>query len=198
MKTIADILDASSKSNRYHFDPRLAIVEFTVCYLKAGEFVSYDDIQNWLWEGKEQWDDREFSPLGLHVANYYNGIVSYKDGKAEKVLQDGVFLSKDEIVIIDHHVVSNVIGGESALDVELDNIGIEIFNEYTEEIMQIAKSLPKPLEREVQYSTFLTLWKVVYDEYSSWDSMYPEYDMWAECYGLLRLEDILKGLGDHK
>ena len=101
-------------------------------------------------------------------------------------------LDKDTFAIVNAQVVGNAIGGETALQSEIDHCGMSIFEGNEAAILELAATLPKPKERCDEYSTFLTLWKVFYEEYTTLESMYPEYDVWAELIGPVDLEKLHK------
>jgi hypothetical protein len=146
-------------------------VEFTVGYFKAGEEVGYDEIETYLWDGKESWLDDTFCPSGTEARHLFR-------------------LDKDTFAITDTQTVGNSIGGILALQFEMELIGMSIFQGSEAGILELAAALPKPDKADAQYSTFLTLWKVSYEVYDSIESFYPEYDVWAELIGPVDLEKI--------
>ena len=171
MKSIGDVLSVKT-DERTEPDALYAIVEFTVGYFKAGEEVGYDEIETYLWDGKESWLDDTFCPSGTEGRALFN-------------------LDKDTFAIVDTKVVGNAIGGTTALQNEMELCGMSIFQGSEAGILELAAALPKPDKADApQYSTFLTLWKVFYEVYDSIESFYPEYDVWAELIGPVDLEKI--------
>ena len=177
MSNIGDILSVEEAYKPF-FDHRYAFVQFTVSYYKAGDFVDYNEIINNLWDGQESWNGK-FVPSGNEVMGVETGW-RMANGEWVKDFRNGVVLSKDTFAITDTEVFGNSIGGELALKFEIGCAGMDIFDGHEEDILNIARSLPRPREQDDQYATFVTYWKVVYEEYNSHDSMYPEYDSWAE------------------
>lgn len=186
MRNISDVLSVKTAYKPF-FDHKYAFVQFTVSYYKAGDFVDYNEIINGLWDGQDSWNGK-FVPSGNEVM----GVESEQmvNGKWEKCFRNGIVLSKDTFAITDIEIFGNSIGGELALQFEMNCIGTDIFNGHEEDILRIAKHLPRPREKDAQYATFVTAWKMVYEEYNSYDSMWPEYESWAEMIGVIDLKKI--------
>ena len=166
-------------------DGRYAIVEFTVGYFEAGEFVAYEDVTSYLWQGMESWDD-VFLPAGKEVVGHKD---KYSPWDKE---QDGIILQQDAFAIVAFVIVGNAVGGNTSLSHELDGAGMCLFDDHCKEILAMAAALPLPEKRNLQHSSFLTLWRVVYESYTSLDSMWDEYDMWLELLGPVNLPLLVK------
>lgn len=195
MKSVDDILLANDERRIQFFDHKLAFVQFTVSYYSEGDFIDYDEIESNLWDGQEGWGyrpitgtGRRFLPDGKDVINME--VDCRKDGIWTKCLKSGIVLTKDTFAITDVEVFGNSIGSELALQFELDCIGKDIFDGHEPDILRIARSLSRPKAKDDQYTTFVTVWKMVYEEHHSYDSMYPEYDSWAEMIGAIDLEKL--------
>lgn len=186
-KGIGDILSVE-KAHKPFFDHRYAFAQFTISYYKAGDFVAHNEIRNGLWDGQDSWNGK-FVPSGNEVM----GVESEQmvNGRWEKCFRNGIVLSEDTFAITDIEIFGNSIGGELALQFEIDCAGTDIFDGHEEGILRIARSLPRPREQDDQYATFVTVWKVVYDEYTSYDSMCPEYESWAELLGAIDLSKLV-------
>lgn len=189
-KAIGDILSVG-KEEKHTFNHLYSIIEFTVRYFKVGDFVAYDDVKHYLWDGENEWTDG-FLPSGSEIKEYKNGKCEWDHHGMEwtEISEDGLILDRETFAITEFEIVGNTSGSMTAMEYEIDLIGVEFLDPCSQEILQIVRSLPKPREGDDQYSTVLTLWKVVYDEYTSYESMYPEYDVWAELLGAVDLSKL--------
>lgn len=189
-KGIGDILSVG-KEEEHTFNHLYSIIEFTVRYFKVGDFVAYDDAKQYLWNEENEWTD-DFLPSGSEIKEYKNGKSKWDHHGMEwtEISEDGLVLDKETFAVTEFEIVGNTSGSMTAMEYEIDSIGAEFLDPCSQEILQIVRSLPKPREGDDQYSTVLTLWKVVYETYNSYESMYPEYDVWAELLGAIDLNKL--------
>lgn len=165
MKILSTATNFNKNSGLY------AIAQFTVVYYDKGEDVSERELDGYLWDGAETW-------------------AGFVPGPLTSI--DGCLMERDTFAITDTvAIVGNVVGGDTALQWEIYNTGNDIFEGHEKELLDIARSLPRPEKKHPQYSTFLTLWRVVYQEYNTIESFFPEYDVYAELVGLLDLAELV-------
>lgn len=181
-----DFLDADAGNNKYDSQHLFAIVQHTVVYFNAGDFVAYDGMSEYMWDGA---DDDSFIPAGKEIEDR---------GRWGNKRELGVVLDKAAFAVSRNFVVvGNAIGGGTALQDEIDIAGDGVFDNDWADILALARELPKPNKKHRQYSTFLTVWKVVYDEYTTLEAMYPEYDMHLGLLGSLDLSELNWGPKSH-
>lgn len=168
-KLISDILHIPD--DKQMFDNSLAIVEFTVVYFDAGDFVSCNEMEGYiLWENELQ--------VGYHFV---------PSGKEEtRHDENGLLLNQKTFAIVDMRIVGNSPNGRIALQNEHDAIGRDILHGNEKELLDIAKSI-RPEKSKI--STFVTLWKVVYDSYTSIEES-MEYDAYVYLIGLIDLNEL--------
>ncbi len=190
-KGIGDILSVG-KEEKHTFNHLYSIIEFTVRYFKVGDFVAYDDVKHYLWDGENEWTD-DFLPSGSEIKEYKNGKCEWDRHGREwtEISEDGLILDRETFAITEFEIVGNASGSMTAMEYEIDSIGVEFLDPCSQEILQIARKINKPRDNELQYSTFLTLWKVVYETYNWCESMYTEYDVWAELLGAIDLSKLV-------
>ena len=167
--------------------PNYSIVQFTVCYYEKGDFVSDDEAS--LFQGTDRWGQ---IPDGIEQKNeikFYTG-----DYELKKRMETGVELEEPTFAIIDYRIFGQTKGtdADTALAREHCYIGNEIFQEHEAELLEMANCR---VSSNCKWATFLTLWEVQYDEYTSWESVYPEYDTVINLLGeidMSKIELILK------
>lgn len=168
-KLISDILRVPD--DKQMFDNSLAIVEFTVVYFNPGDFVSYNEMEGYiLWEGEFQ--------VGYHFVP--SGREENRSG------EDGLLLNQKTFAIVDIRIFGNSLYGWTALQNEYDTIGRDIIDGNEKELLDIAKSI-RPAKSK--FSTFVTLWNVVYDSYTSIEES-MEYDVYVYLIGLIDLNEL--------
>lgn len=160
-----------------------SLVEFTVTWYKAGEKV-YDDPV--LFEGCE-WHDWPSDDCGDWVKEKSNHlqILHGSNWRSKEEDVDIFAPNKDMIAILGVNVLE-----EGPLHFEYEMIGTEVFDEWEEDIIELAKQIQPPKKNEQKYKTFLTLWRCTIDCYQGYEDLYPECEVIPELVGLVGQQEL--------
>ena len=159
-----------------------AIVQFTVYYYEKGDFVSDDEES--LFFGTDRWGQIPDGTESENEIKFYTG-----DYELKKRMEAGVELEEPTFAIIDYRIFGEKEGSDddTALAHEHNYIGNDIFQEYETELLEMANGR---VSLGCKWATFLTLWEVQYDEYTSLESVYPEYDTAIILHGEIDMNRI--------